>query len=215
MKMSRRITALVILMSGLGPASARAAESTRDLFEQVIPPELVLAEAEAIGLDAGQRQAVQRIQAELQPRMPPLLRQMREERDALMALLSADKPDEAAVLARFDKLGAAETEFKRVRIQMTLRIKTVLTAEQETRALALQGRRLTESGAATGADTLPAKLERVKEGLEQWKREGRDVTPLRERWERFRAAEDKGFYRQARQALDEAIALIDAPRPRP
>ena len=51
----------------------------------------------------------------------------------------------------------------------------------------------------------------MKEGLEQWKREGRDVTPLRELWDRFRAAEDKGHYRQARQALDEAIALLDAP----
>jgi len=208
--------AVLSLVAGLGIASAAAgADATRDLFEQVIPPELVLAQADAIGLDPAQRQAVQKLQVDLQPKAAAVLRRIGEERDALLALLENDKPDEAAVLARFDALSAAETEFKRARIQMTLRIKKVLTAEQQAKALALQGRRLTESGAAAGADTLAAKLARVKDGLEQWRREGRDVTPLREAWERFRAAEDKGFYRQARQALDEAIALLDAPRPKP
>jgi Spy/CpxP family protein refolding chaperone len=208
MKTWRRLTTAVIA-AWAGLASARAAESPRDLFEQMIPPELVLAQADAIGLDAKQREAVHRVQAELQPKMPPLLVRMRAERDALITLLAADTPDEALVLAQFEKLNAIETELKRVRLRMTVGVKKVLTPEQQTRALALQGQRLTD--APTGADTLPAKLQRVKEGLEQWKREGRDVTPLRERWDRFRAAEDKGHYRQARQALDEAIALLESP----
>jgi Spy/CpxP family protein refolding chaperone len=210
MKTLRR--AMTFLVAGaMALVSAAAAQSPRDLPEQMIPPDLVLAQAEAIGLSAAQRQAVRRVQAELQPRMPPLLRQMRQERDALVALLALEKPDEAAVLAQFEKLNAVETELKRLRIQMTVGVKKVLTAEQQAKALALQGKRLSDSTAAAGPDTLPAKLQRVKEGLEQWKREGRDVTPLRELWERFRAAEDKGYYRQARQALDEAIALLDAP----
>jgi len=213
MRPLRRFTTS-LLASWIGLASAAGAESPRDLFDQLIPPELVLAEAQAIGLSAKQRQEVQRIQAELQPTMPPLLRRMRQERDALVALLELEKPDEAAVLAQFAKLDAVETELKRVRLQLTVRTKRVLTAEQQAKALALQAQRLTRNGAATGPDTLPAKLQRIKEGLEQWKREGRDVTRLRELWERFREAEDRGHYRQARQALDEAIALLDGPPPR-
>jgi Spy/CpxP family protein refolding chaperone len=213
MRTLRRLVAS-ILATWIGLAPAAGAESPRDLFEQLIPPELVLAEAQAIGLSAKQRQEVQRIQGELQPAMPPLLRRMRQERDALVALLELEKPDEGAVLAQFAKLDAVETELKRVRLQMTVRTKRVLTAEQQAKALALQGKRLTQSDAATGPDTLPEKLQRIKEGLEQWKREGRDVTRLRELWERFREAEDKGYYRQARAALDEAIALLDAPPPR-
>jgi hypothetical protein len=97
---------------------------------------------------------------------------------------------------------------------MTLAIKKVLTPEQQAKALALQGRRLTESGSAqAGPDTIAAKLQRVRDGLQQWTREGRDVAPLRALWERVREAEDRGHYRQARQALDEAIALLDAPPP--
>jgi Spy/CpxP family protein refolding chaperone len=187
-----------------------AAEPPRSLFEQMVPPELVLAHADALGLDAEQRRAVRRVQARLQPRIPPLLREMREERDALVELLRLEKPDEAAVVARFDRLAAVETELKRVRLQMTVGVKRVLTAEQQAKALVLQAERPAGGGGA-GADSLAAKLRRVKDGIEQWKREGRDVAPLREAWERFRAAEDRGFYRQARQALDEAIALLEAP----
>jgi Spy/CpxP family protein refolding chaperone len=209
MKTWRRLATPLIAI-GIGLAPAAPAESPRDLFDQMIPPELVLAQAEAIGLRSPQREAVQRIQAELQPKMPPLLRQMRQERDALVKLLTLERPDEAAVLAQFEKLNAIETELKRLRLQMTARVKHVLTQEQQEKALALQGKRLTDNAAPAGANTLPAKLARVKEGLEHWKREGRDVTPLRTLWERFREAEDRGHYRQARQALDEAIALLDA-----
>ena len=213
MNASRR--AVMLLLAGwMAPALGAAADSARDLSEQLIPPDLVLSNGEALGLSAGQRQAVRRVQAEVQPGMLPLLRQMREERDALLVLMDAEKPDEGVVLARFGKLNAIEGELKRMRLQMTLGVKRVLTAEQQAKALTLQRKRLSEGG-PRGPDSLAAKLRRVKEGLEQWKREGRDVTPLRERWERFRAAEDKGFYRQARQALDEAIALLDAPPPRP
>jgi Spy/CpxP family protein refolding chaperone len=210
MRTLRRAATLLVAVWML-PVPAAATESPRDLQEVMIPPELVLGRADEIGLSASQRQAVRRIQSEVQPRMPPLLRQMRTERDALLALLQAEKVDEGAVLAQFEKLNAIETELKRLRLQMTVAVKRVLTAEQQAKAQALQEKRRAESGGSTGPDSLPAKLRRVKEGLEQWKREGRDVTPLRELWDRFREAEDKGHYRQARQALDEAIALLEAP----
>jgi Spy/CpxP family protein refolding chaperone len=203
-----------LIAAQLGLASAGAAESTRDLLEQMIPPERVLAQAQALGLDTKQRQSLERIQADLSPRQAPLLRQMHQERDALVALLKQEKPDEAAVVARFEALNAVETELKRLRLRMTIAVKKVLTAPQQAKALSLADRPIAGSG-ATGTESLPARLQRVKDGLERWKREGRDVTRLRQSWERFREAEDKGFYRQAREALDEAIALLDAPPPRP
>lgn len=209
MKTFLRVVAC-LLMAALAPASF-AAGAAQDLFEELVPPELVLAHQAALGLSAEQRQAVERIQREVHPQIAPLLRQMREERDTLVALLKVQTPDEAAVLAQFDELNAAETGLKRLRLEMTVRTKNVLTEEQQAKALALQRKRVTGSAASSGTDTLPAKLRRVREGLEQWKREGRDVTPLRAAWERFRAAEDRGFYRQAREALDEAITLLEAP----
>jgi Spy/CpxP family protein refolding chaperone len=190
----------------LGGVSPVAAQSPLELFDELVPPELVLGHAAELGLSAEQRRAVERIQAEAHRPSPSLLARMRQEREALMALLRQEKPDEAAVAAQFDRLTEAETELKRVRLRTTIRTKRVLTAEQQGKALALQRSR-------AGEGSLAAKLQRVREGLEQWKREGRDVAPLRVLWDRFREAEARGFYRQARQALDEAVTLLDAPPP--
>ena len=193
------------LVATVGPGSAQ------DLFDELVPPDLVLAHSEALGLRAEQRRAIERVLRELHPQMPPLARRMREERDVLVALLKVERPDEAAVVAQFEKLTAVETELKRLRLQMTARTKRVLTAEQQEKALGLQREKALGRGPGAGTESVQAKLQRVRDGLEQWKREGRDVTRLRALWERFREAEDKGFYRQARQALDEAIALLEAP----
>lgn len=207
--------AVALLMAGTwSPITARASEAPRDLLDQILPPDIVLEHADTIGLTPAQRNAVQKVQRDLQPRMWPLIAQIRQERDALMALLAQDQPDEAAVLAQFEKLNAAETELKRLRFRMTLGVKTALRPEQQAQATSLHAERLARAGATPGP-SLQARLTRVKEGLEQWRREGRDVTPLRLCWEQFREAEQKGHYRRARQALDEAIALLDAPSARP
>src|SRR5687768_13102373 len=114
MRVPRRFTALLIA-SATSLAAAGGSEPPRDLLEQILPPDVVLEHAKAIGLSQEQRLAVQRVQRDLHPRMPPLVAQIRQERDALMALLAAQRPEETAVLAQFEKLNAAETELKRLR----------------------------------------------------------------------------------------------------
>ena len=202
---------VAVIAGWLGLAASVGPGSAQDLFDELVPPDLVLAHSEALGLGAEQRRAIERVLRELHPQMPPLARRMREERDVLVALLKVERPDEAAVVAQFEKLTAVETELKRLRLQMTARTKRVLTAEQQEKALGLQREKASGRGPAAGTESVQEKLRRVRDGLEQWKREGRDVTRQRAHWERFREAEDKGFYRQARQALDEAIALLEAP----
>jgi Spy/CpxP family protein refolding chaperone len=203
---------LVVAVAAVALAAAPArAQSQRDLYERMLPPELVLAHADALGLGPAERAAVRRVHSEMQPLLPPLLRRMREELDALVALIETARPEEPAVLARFERLNAVETELKRVRLRMTVAVKKVLTPEQQQKALALQGRRVGGHARGAGPDSLAGRLQRVKEGIERWKREGRDVTRLRALWDRFREAEERGHYRQARQALDEALALLDGP----
>jgi heavy-metal resistance protein len=207
--MTRRAAVAAVIAGGLALAAVGPG-SAQDLFYELVPPALILADSHALGLGAEQRQAIEGIVGELHSQMRPLVRQMREEQSGLVALLKVERPDEAAVVAQFEKLSAVETEMKLLNLQMTVRSKRVLTAEQQEKALSLQ-RNKVRWGPAAGTESVHVKLQRVRDGLEQWKREGRDVTRLRALWERFREAEDKGFYRQARQALDEAIALLEAP----
>ena len=57
--------------------------------------------------------------------------------------------------------------------------------------------------------------DRYHEYLERWKREGRDVTRVRELWAQFEQAAEKRHHAEARRALDEALALLDASAPAP
>ena len=111
------VTTLVAGWLGLAPL---VAASPQDLFDELVPPQLVLAHGAALGLSAAQRQTVERIQADLQPRMQLLLREIAQERDALVLLLKPEKPDEAALLAQFERLNTAETGLKRLRLQLSL-----------------------------------------------------------------------------------------------
>lgn len=189
------------------------AANPRALIDEIVPVSVVLSRADALRLSPEQRASINAATAELQRETATLARRMREQNEELVALLKAAKPDETVVLAQFEKLAATETALKRARLLSSIRIKAILTPEQTAAALAFAGERerpapVTEPAASEG--NLASKLRRVKAGLEQWKREGRDVTRLRDVWEQFQEAEAKGRYGEARKRLDEALAILDA-----
>lgn len=188
------------------------ASSPQDLIEQMLPPETVLPHAEAIGLTAEQRATLQREIATLQASMGPLQRRMREETGVLVRMLAQAKPDDAAVLAQYEKLNATENEVKRLRVTMTLRVKAMLTSEQQEKVRTLRAEPVGNSGEAAGNRSgVAGKLQRVKQGLERWKREGRDVTKVRALWEQFQQAAEARQHGEAQRLLNEALAILDAP----
>ena len=176
----------------------------------------MLPNAGAIALPAGQLGTLQREISALQTRMAPLQQRMREETGALVQMLAQAKPDDAAVLAQYEKLNATENEVKRLRVTMTLRVKAMLTPEQQ-----VQVRTLKSAPTAAASNSVPArdgvagKLQRVKQGIERWKREGRDVTRVRELWDQFQQAAEKRQHAEAHRALNEALAILDTPQSPP
>ena len=124
-----------------------------------------------------------------------------------MLLLAQEQPDEATVLAQFEKLNQVEVQLKRIRLQMTLRMKAGLTAEQQAKVRSLNA----AAGPTPRLGSMAAKLERLKQGIERWKKEGRDVAQVRELWERSHRLDVDGHHDEARQALDEVQAILEAP----
>ena len=200
-------TTVTLIVAACGFAGAALAVSPRDLLEQMVPPEIVLQNAEELGLTVEQRRTLRSEAAALEAKMKPLQQQMRDETVAFVAALAQEKPDEAAVLAQFDKLNKVEVELKRLRLLMTLRMKAGLSAEQQAKARRLNA----AAGSAPLLGSTAAKLERIKQGVERWKREGRDVTQARELWERTRRFLQEGRDAEARAVLEEAQAILDAP----
>jgi Spy/CpxP family protein refolding chaperone len=200
-------TLLTFLIAAFCLNGAGFAASPQDLFEQMVPPEIVLLHAAEIGLTDAQRHTLRRAAAALEAEMKPWQQKMREETVALVASLSQEKPDEAVVLAQFEKLNKVEVELKRLRLLMTLRMKAELTAEQQAIARKLNA----AAGSAPRLGSMAAKLERIKQGIERWKRDGRDVAQVRELWERSLRLSEEGRDTDARAVLDEAQTLLDTP----
>ncbi|MEI8293652.1 MAG: periplasmic heavy metal sensor [bacterium] len=106
------------------------------------PPELVMRNQTSIGLTADQRSAIREEMRQTMPRFTELQWQLGAEEEALDALVRADRQDEKQILGQFDKLLQVESELKRVQLGMFVRIKSILTPEQQDklRELKKQGR---------------------------------------------------------------------------
>ena len=148
---SRRLglaTGLVLWVALLGGPAARAAEDATPpaadpIAEQVFPPELVMRHQKAIRLSEAQKNALIAEVKRVQTSLVDIQWEMQRTLEPLVEQLGKEKPDEAQALAQLDKVLAAEREFKRAQITLAVRLKSLLTSEQQ--------RQLRELRAATPA----------------------------------------------------------------
>jgi uncharacterized membrane protein len=204
MKIIRHLYLVTLMLGGLAQA-----QTGSGLLDQMLPPEVVLPHAATLGLDDTQREKLRSGLAPLQNEMRPLQAQMHHAERELVTMLTAPKPDEAAVLTKFADLGVLEGQVKVIRLKMTLLVKSVLSAEQQTKAMALKTAQPTLPG---DGSRIRDKLMRVRDGLARWKTEGRDVTEVLRLWEQFQQFSERHWHQQAFRALDEALKLLDAPK---
>lgn len=198
-----------------GPFHAHAAGGL-DLARKIISPDAVLARASQLDLTPEQRSAVEQEQTNRREAVGELNLATRRATDALIAELSREKPDESAVLARFDALNAAETGLKRERLKTTVRLMRILTAEQLAKLeSAPANRSAIRPPTEANHVTIPEMLQQVRTGIEEWKNSGRDLTEINALWAKFRQHAEAREHQQARQTLQELIAKLSAPPPAP
>ena len=78
--------------------------------------------------------------------------------EELRELLSADSPDESAIMAKADEIGAVKTSLKKHHLRTMLQIRSQLTPEQREKLVELHEER----------------RERWKEKRERWREQGPD-----------------------------------------
>lgn len=204
MKLIRHLYITTLMLGGLAHA-----QTGGGLLDQMLPPEVVLPNATLLGLDDTQREKLRSGLAPLQNAMRPLQAQMHRAELDLVTMLAAPKPDEAAVLAKFADLGELEGKVKVIRLKMTLLVKSELSAEQQTQAMALKTAQPTLPG---DGSRIRDKLMQVRDGLARWKAEGRDVTEVLRLWEQFQQFSERHWHQQAIRALDDALKLLESPK---
>jgi Spy/CpxP family protein refolding chaperone len=103
------------------------------------PPELVMQNQDAIGLQDPQRASIQKAVLTAQAATLDIQFKMALENEKLMRLVQAAAPDEAQVLEQVDRVLSLEREMKRAQIALLVRIKDQLTPAQQAKLNELRG----------------------------------------------------------------------------
>ncbi len=130
--MSRWLVMAAGLVTLAGPVLAQ--EKKDDRFEKAFfDPQLVLQRAKEIGVTAQQRAAILDVLKKAQAELGPLQIDMTEPALELVEMIEEAKVDEAQALAKADKMLKIENEVKKVQMSLMIRIKNLLTKEQQDR----------------------------------------------------------------------------------
>jgi Spy/CpxP family protein refolding chaperone len=104
------------------------------------PPELVMRYQKAINLTPDQQNTIREEMHKAMPRFTELQWQLSSEEETLESLIHADPPNEKEILAQFDKLMVVEADMKRVRFALLVRLRSILTPEQQQKLEGLKKR---------------------------------------------------------------------------
>jgi Spy/CpxP family protein refolding chaperone len=114
-----------------GPPPGGGPPPNDPVQENLFPPELVMQNQKAIGLTADQQAAIRAEMQTVMTRFTDLQWQQSAEAETMNAFLKQDRADERQVLAQLDKLLAIEAEVKKLHLTALVRVKNILTAEQQ------------------------------------------------------------------------------------
>lgn len=133
-------TLLTWLLLASRPLPAQQPPGPDPIAENLFPPDLVLSNQKAIGLDETQKNFVRSEVLKAQTRFTELQFQLQDAMETLVGLLKQSPADESQVLAQLDKVLNAEREVKRTQIALMVRIKNKLTPEQQARLRQLRSK---------------------------------------------------------------------------
>jgi Spy/CpxP family protein refolding chaperone len=131
MRMAQLLLTLVGLFLIPNALSAQTQEETDQLQSVLYPPELIMRHRRAIDLNDEQRDAITRMIEELTGRVNALQWQLLDQMESLMEALEGPRVDQDRALDRLDTVLDTEKEVKRLHLELLIRIKNVLRAEQQ------------------------------------------------------------------------------------
>ena len=109
------------------------------LFATLFPPELIMQHRRAIGLTDEQRDAISQMIQELQGRVVRLQWVLLDEIQELTGITSGTRVDLDRSLDQMDSVLDTEKEIKQAHLEMLVRIKNLLSADQQATLERLRG----------------------------------------------------------------------------
>jgi len=125
---------LAVVGSGAPLLAQEPREVTEDpLFSTLFPPELIMLHRRAIDLNDEQRDAISQMIQELQGRVVRLQWELLDEVGRLTEVTEGTRVDLDRALDQMDSVLETEKQIKQAHLEMLVRIKNLLTAEQQGR----------------------------------------------------------------------------------
>ncbi len=125
------LLALPLLLAAPPAASAQAAQEDDRFASVLFTPEEIMLHGRAIGLRDEQRHAITRLIQDLQGRAVGLQWRLLDETESLEELLAQPRIDLDRAMDRFKRVLDMEMEIKRVHLELLIRMKNVLSREQQ------------------------------------------------------------------------------------
>jgi Spy/CpxP family protein refolding chaperone len=113
------------------PQGAQGSVQGDPLFQALFPPELIMQHRRAIGLTDEQRDAISQLIQQLQGRVVRLQWELLDEMQQLTEAMSSPRVDLDRALDQLDNVLETEKSIKQAHLEMLVRIKNLLTREQQ------------------------------------------------------------------------------------
>ncbi len=128
-----RTAAVAAAFALLAPVGLRAQDTADDdpLNRVLFAPELLMQHRRAIGLTDEQRDAASRLIQDLQGRVVSLQWELLDEMESLTESLEGPRVDLDRAMDRFSEVLDRESEIKRLHLELLIRLKNLLTPEQQ------------------------------------------------------------------------------------
>ncbi len=120
-----------ILLLLIAAPSVAAQEPEPEFAKHLFPPELVMQHQKDLRLTPEQRTSITQAIRDLQLKVVDLQWKMQDEAQKLTELVEGSRIDEALTLAQVDRVLGIEREIKRAHMALLVRIKNLLTPEQQ------------------------------------------------------------------------------------
>lgn len=178
--------------------------------DNFFPPDLLMREADAIGLTDEQKQFLQGELQTMKSRFSDFQQQLQKEVQALAELLSAESVDEQKALEQMDKVLEQEREIKREHVKLLVSIKNKLTAEQQAKAREIKAKLMAQKGQGKAPPpSLPPKMQQVQTILKEWKQKGRDLSAVAPMMQELDPLMREGKFAEAEAIIDKMLDVLN------
>lgn len=201
MKSLTKFRGCLLVCVGLAPALASAAPLTaNEVFGRYFyEPELLAHLRDQLELTSDQTAELQVEVQTAQERIAFLQEKVRQETERLVPLANLARVDETAILDQAGKILDVEQEVKHVQLKLLVRLKNLLTLDQQARLKGIKDR---QSG-------LQDKLAKAQQLILEQQRAGRDLTALEKFKQEFDALMRQGRLEPADAVLDRTLKFLE------